>query len=171
MKALWAFVLVMLSTVARGDDRKEAAFGFAKGISLRAAQQLAPLSPVPNAPHYFGTKSPPRGVYPFEIYSIAVGPKSGVCAVVALTRHELDGSKMYKDMADSVLRALMGKYGQPTHTGETSTTRILKWAGAQGPGTFVQLTMHHADDGTAYMEVAYSFSNFEACRQELLGGL
>lgn len=171
MKRFIAIAVIAAAAGAWAQERKEAAFGFWKGMTHEQAQQAARLTPVPGAPYYYATTSPPRPVYPFVAYTIAVGPNTGVCVVLAQTEHKLDGSKIYKDMAESVLTMFWNKYGQPTHTSETATSRMVKWSNAQGKGTSVDLTIQHADDGTVYLQAAYSFSNFDRCRQEILQGL
>ena len=69
------------------------------------------------------------------------------------------------------LQALVNKYGPPTHTAEDETKRTVIWQNAQGPNTKIELTGHHVDDGTAYIEIAYHFSNLKSCTAEFQGGL
>ena len=134
MKTAVAVIALVAAHAAWGqEDRKESAFGFWRGMTLQQAQVAAPLTRAPNAPSYYGTKVAPLPVYPFTVYSVAIGRTAGVCMVVALTDHQADGSKIHKDMVAAVFQMLLNRYGKPTDVSETDTARTVKWVSTSRP--------------------------------------
>ena len=173
MRTLLVLALVSASHPALAEERREGAFGLWKGMTLaevKSVSKAIQLLPA-GGPHYYFTRSPPEPIFPFSGYALAIAPKAGLCGVTAHTRHLPEGSKAAKDEAGVVLQMYMNRYGSPTHSGEDSSSRTVKWKDAQGPNSSITFTMHHADDGTSYLEVSYAFSNVDACRAEILKGI
>jgi hypothetical protein len=173
--ALWrvavlALALLLGTETADAAEKKESAFGFWKSMTLRQVKAAAPMQKVPNA-SFYATTQPPSPVYPFAFYTVAVGRSAGVCVVLAQTEHMPQGSKMFKDTAANIIEIFMDRYGSPTHSGESDTSKTMKWENAQGPNTSVQVTTQWADDGTVYIQAGYTFSNLAQCREELQGGV
>jgi len=171
MKSLVLVALLVAASGSYADPKREAAFGFWKGMTLKEAKAAAPLEKAPNAPSFYATRNPPQPVYPFSVYMVGIGPSAGVCAVVAQTDHMLKGSKAFLDTAGTVLQMLSDRYGNPTHSSDTQTSKTVKWQNAQGPNTAVQMAVHYADDGSVYIQAGYRFSNLQHCNKEILEGL
>src|SRR5205814_7628610 len=97
----------------QGAKVKESAFGFYKGMTLKQAKVAAAVQGMADAPYTFTTTTPPRPVYPFFMYTIALTPSVGVCSVLAMTKPWQQGSNGLLENASLVLTMLKKRYGNP----------------------------------------------------------
>ena len=161
--------LAVVTPALAAEPHREAAFGFWKGMSLKEVQAAAKLQqPYPG--NIYVTTDAPKPVAPFVAYGLVIGRQVGVCSVSAFTNHLPDGSRQQRNEALVILQMLGNLYGEPTEKEKESPDGPLttvKWQDAKGPHTLVTFTMHHTDDGTAYVHVDYTFSNMVECRAEM----
>ena len=129
--ALTLATMVVSTTHAQSQEKRESAFGFYKGMTLKEAQAAAPLKRSSFSPASYSTESPPKPVFPFASYQVIIGPLSGVCAVIASTDLSPIGSKEAKGTSETVFRLLEKRYGP--HTGTNLELGIIGWEDAQAP--------------------------------------
>jgi hypothetical protein len=165
MRVVIAVVAMLVTGTAHNDAKKESAFGFWKGMTVKKAKAAAPLEKM--AAFSYKTASPPQPVWPFTHYSLTIGPKAGVCIVVAMTGGELEGSHEHDTKLSYVIGALRERYGEPT----TVTDDEWKWVNAQGANTAVDVQRGHYEGGKVNIGIRYEFSNVTACKTETMEGL
>jgi hypothetical protein len=91
--------------------KKESAFGFTKGMTLKQVQAVAKVEKLPGYAWVYSTKKPPAPVGYFDHYVIAVSPKVGVCRVMASTEHVRKDSPPIKNKIERITEAISAKYG------------------------------------------------------------
>jgi hypothetical protein len=172
MKKIAVVLLIASAAQAYGDERRESAFGFWKGMTVQQAKAAAPLEQSEKLPSLYMTKVPPRPVYPLRYYSLRFGSKTGLCIVDAQTEHE-QGERRFKAVSNEVFEMLIQRYGRPSQIpkGEKDEKFIVRWDNPQGPDTLIEAHVDRDRLGGWYVMLRYYFANSDACVMEGREGL